>query len=107
VVDAKLTESCAECHGDRGISTAQDVPTIGGISATFHGDALKAYRAKTAPYPKLNYKRGDISRQGDMCSVTKDLNDAQVADLADYYAKLQYAAQKQPFDAGKAAAREQ
>jgi cytochrome subunit of sulfide dehydrogenase len=103
-VDAKLTESCAECHGDKGVSTAQDVPTIAGISATVQSDALKAYRAKTAPCPKVNYKRGDTSRQGDMCSVTKELSDAQIADLADYFAKLTYVAQKQPFDAGKAAA---
>jgi cytochrome subunit of sulfide dehydrogenase len=95
-VDAKLTESCAHCHGDKGVSTAQDVPTIAGISATVQRDALKAYRA--------NYKRGDTSRQGNMCLVAKDLSDAQIADLADYLAKLPYVAHKQPFDAGKAAA---
>jgi cytochrome subunit of sulfide dehydrogenase len=103
-VDAKLAASCAECHGDKGASTAQDVPTIAGISATVQSDALKAYRAKTAPCPKVNYKRGDTSRTGDMCSVAKDLSDAQIADLADYYSKLPYVAQKQPSDAGKAAA---
>jgi cytochrome subunit of sulfide dehydrogenase len=102
-VDAKLTASCAECHGDKGVSSAQDVPTIAGISATVQSDALKAYRAKSTPCPKVNYKHGDTSRTGDMCSVTKDLSDAQIADLADYYSKLAYLAQKQPFDAGKAA----
>ena len=103
-VDAKLAASCAECHGDKGASTAQDVPTIAGISATVQSDALKAYRARTAPCPKVNYKRGDTSRTGDMCSVAKDLSDAQVADLADYYSKLPYVAQKQTSDSGKAAA---
>ncbi len=103
-VDAKLAASCAECHGDKGASTAQDVPTIAGVSATVQSDALKAYRAKSAPCPKVNYKRGDTSRTGDMCSVAKDLSDAQLADLADYYSKLPYVAQKQSADAGKAAA---
>lgn len=102
-VDAKLAASCAECHGDKGAGTAQDVPTIAGISATVQSDALKAYRAKTAPCPKVNYKSGDTSRTGDMCSVTKDLSDAQIADLANYYSKLPYVAQKQPSDSGKAA----
>ncbi len=102
-VDAKLAESCADCHGDKGVSTAQDVPTIAGVSATVTSDALKAYRAKSAPCSKVNYKRGDTSRQGDMCTVAKDLSDAQIADLAGYLAKLTYVAQKQPFDAGKAA----
>jgi sulfide dehydrogenase cytochrome subunit len=103
-VDAKFTDSCADCHGNNGLSSAQDVPTIAGISATVTSDALKAYRAKSAPYPKVNYKCGDTSRQGAMCTVAKNLSDAQIADLADYFAKLPYAAQKQPFDAGKAAA---
>lgn len=103
-VDAKLAASCTECHGEKGASTAQDVPTIAGVSATVQSDALKAYRAKTAPCPKVNYKRGDTSRTGDMCSVAKDLSDAQIADLADYYSKLPYVAQKQASDAGKAAA---
>lgn len=103
-VDPKLSATCAECHGDKGVSSAQDVPTIAGISATVQSDFLKAYRAKTAPCPKVNYKRGDTSRTGDMCSVAKDLSDAQIADLADNYAKLPYVAQKQASDAGKAAA---
>jgi cytochrome subunit of sulfide dehydrogenase len=102
--DAKLTASCAECHGDKGVSTAQDVPTIAGTSATVQSDWLKAYRGKTVPCPKVNYKRGDTNRKGDMCSVAKDLSDAEIADLADYHAKLAYVAQKQAFDAGKAAA---
>jgi len=102
-VDPKLAASCVECHGDKGASTAQDVPTIAGVSSTVQSDALKAYRAKTAPCPKVNYKRGDTSRTGDMCAVAKDLSDAQIADLADYYSKLPYVAQKQAADAGKAA----
>jgi cytochrome subunit of sulfide dehydrogenase len=102
--DPKLIASCAECHGDKGVSTAQDVPTIAGVSATAQSDALKAYRAKTAPCTSVNYKGGDTSRKGDMCSVAKDLSDAQIADLADYYSKQAYVAQKQPVDAGKAAA---
>lgn len=102
-VDAKLTATCAECHGDKGVSSAQDVPTIAGISSPVQTDWLKAYRAKSVPCPKVNYKTGDTSRQGDMCTVAKDLSDAQIADLANYFSKLAYASQKQAFDAGKAA----
>jgi len=101
--DAKLIASCADCHGDKGVSTAQDVPTIAGISATVQSDWLKAYRGKSTPCPKVNYKRGDTKRQGDMCSVAKNLTDAEITDLADNHAKHPYAAQKQTADAGKAA----
>jgi sulfide dehydrogenase cytochrome subunit len=101
--DAKLLGSCADCHGDKGVSTAQDVPTVAGTSSSVQADRLKAYRGKTIPCPKVNYKRGDTKRQGDMCSVAKSLSDAEIADLADYYSKQAYAPQKQPFDAAKAA----
>ncbi len=106
-VDAKLIATCAECHGDKGVSAAQDVPSIAGTSAAVQSDWLKAYRAKSVPCEKVNYKHGDTSRKGDMCSVAKDLSDAEIAGLADYYSKLPYAALKQPVDAGKAAAGKQ
>jgi cytochrome c553 len=103
-VDPKIVQGCEDCHGANGASTHQDVPTIAGVSATVLGDTLKAYRAKTRPCPKVNYKRGDTQRQGDMCSVAKDLTDPAVAELAAYFEKQSNQAMKQPFDATKAAA---
>ena len=103
-VDSKLTESCNDCHGDKGVSTAQNIPTIAGISATTHADALKAFKAKSRVCEKVNYTRGDKSKQDDMCSVAAKLADADVAGLADHYSKLPFVAMKQPTDAAKAAA---
>lgn len=102
--DPKVVESCQDCHGANGVSTAQDVPTIAGISTVVESDALKSYKGKTRPCPKVNYKRGDTKREGDMCAVAKDLSDAQIADLAAYFAGKPYARMKQPADAAKAAA---
>jgi cytochrome subunit of sulfide dehydrogenase len=101
--DPKVVEGCQDCHGANGVSTAQDVPSIAGISAVVQSDALKAYRARTRPCPKVTHKRGDTRREGDMCSVAKDLSDAQVADLAAYFAGKPYARMRQPADAAKAA----
>ena len=105
--DPKLLESCQDCHGAGGITGAQDVPTIAGVSATVQTDALKAYKAKARPCTKVNYKRGDTKREGDMCTVVKDLTDAQIADVTAYFAGKPYAALKQPSDAAKAAADKQ
>jgi sulfide dehydrogenase cytochrome subunit len=105
--DPKLIESCQDCHGANGITGAQDVPTIAGVSAQVTSDALKAYKGKTRPCPKVNYKRGDTKREGDMCTVAKDLSDAQITDLAAYFAGKPYGALKQPVDAAKAAAGKQ
>ena len=102
--DPKLVESCDDCHGDKGVTTAQNIPTIAGISVTVHGDALKAFKGKTRPCVKVNYTRGDKARQGDMCSVAAKLSDADIAGLADHYSKLPFAPMKQTTDAAKAAA---
>ncbi len=105
--DPKLLESCQDCHGANGITGAQDVPTIAGVSATVQSDALKAYKAKARPCSKVHYKRGDTKREGDMCTVAKDLTDAQITDLTAYFAAKPFSALKQPADAAKAAAGKQ
>lgn len=105
--DPKLLGTCQDCHGANGITGAQDVPTIAGVSAVVQSDALKAYKGKTRPCPKVDYKRGDTKREGDMCTVAKDLTDAQIADVAAYFAAKPYGALKQPADASKAAAGKQ
>lgn len=102
--DPKVVESCNDCHGDKGVSAAQDVPTIAGVSEPVAADSMKAYKGKTRVCAKVNYKRGDTKRQGDMCTAAKDLTDAAIADLAAYYAKLPYVAQKQTTDPAKVAA---
>jgi len=102
--DPKVVEGCEDCHGANGVTTAQDVPTIAGVSATVQKDALNAYKAKKRPCPKVTHKRGDTKREGDMCAVAKDLSDAQIADLAAYFAGKKFVAMKQPVDAAKAAA---
>ena len=101
--DPKVIQGCEDCHGANGISTAQTVPSIAHISASVQSDALKAYKAKSRPCTKVNYTRGDTKREGDMCTVAKDLSDAQITDLAAYYSAKPYSAMKQPFDSAKAA----
>jgi cytochrome subunit of sulfide dehydrogenase len=105
--DPKLVEGCQDCHGANAITISQDVPTIAGVSATVQSDALKAYKAKKRPCTKVNYKRGDTKREGDMCTAAKDLTDAQIADLTAYFAGKPYGALKQPSDSAKAAAGKQ
>jgi len=98
--DGDLGRSCDGCHGHDGISTAQDVPTIAGISVPVQVDALKAFRAKTRPCRKAPAPGG---RSEDMCSVAARLTDAQISSIALHYSQLAYAAMKQPVDAAQAA----
>jgi sulfide dehydrogenase cytochrome subunit len=98
--DPALIASCNACHGEKGVSTSQSVPTIAGISTAVQVAALKAFKAKTRPCMKVPSKAG----QDDMCSVAAKLSDADISSLADYYSKLSYVSVKQPTDAAKVAA---
>lgn len=102
---AALVKDCEGCHGNNGISTASDVPTIAGISAGVHGDYLISYKNKERPCAKSKYRNGDTKRQEtDMCAVAGKLSDADMDALAKYFAAKPFVAIKQPFDAAKASA---
>ena len=73
---------CASCHGSDGRSTVvAEYPKIGGQSAAYVVNALKAYR--------------DGRRQGTyaaiMAEVAKPLSDADIANLAAYVESLEAA----------------
>ncbi len=87
------------------MSQSGDVPTIAGISAPVHGDFLLAYQEKTRPCRSSKFRRGDTSRpETDMCVLAAKLSASDVEALAAHFAAQPFAAAKQSFDAGKAAA---
>ena len=100
-----LVKQCEDCHGSKGASEWDDVPTIAGISAPVHGDFLFAYQDKTRPCRASKYRQGDTSRpETDMCAVAAKLSDADIEGLAAHFAALPFVPAKQSFDAAKAAA---
>ena len=103
-IDA-IIDSCADCHGDNGISQWSDVPTIAGIDSFVGSEALYIYRDKARPCATSDYRQGDTSRAPtDMCAVTADLVDEQIEALAAHYSGLPFVAASQDFDADLAAA---
>lgn len=101
---AKVAENCNDCHGSRGVSQWDDVPTIAGIDAYTHGDALLAYREGDRACIDSKYRRGDTSRPATtMCDVAKSLSEAQIEGIAEHYAALPFVPAKQDFDATLAA----
>jgi len=93
--DATLVASCNRCHGQNGVSTAQSVPTIAGISQPVAVDALKAFKSKTRPCRETH---------GNMCDIASKLSDADITALAEHYSQLPYVHMRQPVDAAEAAA---
>lgn len=94
-----ISQSCDECHGSGGVSQWDDVPTIAGIDAFVHSDALYMYRDKERPCPSSEYRLGDTGRAAtSMCEVVADFDDDTIESLAEHYAALDFVAAKQDFD---------
>jgi cytochrome subunit of sulfide dehydrogenase len=98
---------CADCHGEKGISTEPDIPIIAGASAAFIADALFAYREGVRIAIESSYRHGDTSRPAtDMQKIVKALSEQQIEDIADYFSKQPFKAAKQAFNQQLAAAGE-
>ena len=95
----KLVENCTNCHGKDGASTESDVPIIGGYSAPFISDSLAAYQKKERPCPEAKYRGGDKKGQKtDMCQAAKDLSEADIKQVAQYFAGKKFVRPVQKFD---------
>jgi cytochrome subunit of sulfide dehydrogenase len=95
----KLAETCANCHGKAGASTESDIPIIGGYSAESIIGNLTAYKNKERDCPKTKYRAG--SKKGektDMCQMVKDLNDSDIKQISQFFAKEKFVRAKQKFD---------
>jgi len=67
--------SCAVCHGANGLSVAPDAPNLAGQPAIYLSAQLKAYR--------------DGTRRHEVMSVmAKPLTDAEIANLAAWFASI-------------------
>ena len=66
---------CATCHGSQGIATAPDAPNLAGQPEGYLADQLKAFRDGKRIHPVMNV-------------VAKPLSDADIAELARWYAAI-------------------
>ena len=99
-----IIEDCNACHGDDGVSQWDDMPTIAGIDAFAHSEALYVYRDRARPCATSEYRQGDTSRApANMCDLVQDFSDEQIEAIAEYYAALPFVPAKQAFDADLAA----
>ena len=69
---------CASCHGPLGLSPVPTYPNLAGQNRLYLEYALRLYRS--------GERRGD--QAGMMYTVAQALSDADIADLAAYYADL-------------------
>lgn len=97
-------ERCNSCHGENGVSTESDVPTVAGISAFIIEEYLFMYRDDARPCPKSKFRFGDTEQpETDMCTISKELSEDVIPELAEYYSSKKFVAATQEFDAERAA----
>ena len=95
--------NCNGCHGDDGVSQWDDMPTIAGIDAFTHSDALYIYRDGERACAESDYRVGDTSRAPTtMCEVAGTMSDDDIEAIAEYYAGLEFVPAAQEFDAALA-----
>ena len=96
------TETCNGCHGDNGdngVSQWNDMPTIAGIDAFVHSDALYVYRDEARPCAEAEFRQGDTARPAmTMCEVAAGLSDEEIEAIAEHYAALPFVPADQEFD---------
>lgn len=67
--------ACAVCHGQAGISTVPNAPHLAGQPAIYLAEQLKNYRSGKRQHEVMNV-------------VAKPLSDADIDDLAAWYASI-------------------
>ena len=96
-------EQCDSCHGEDGVSTESDIPTIAGASAFVIEEYMFQYLEDARPCRESKYRSGDTERPAtDMCAIAKELGEDEFLEIAEYYAGKEFVAATQEFDAAKA-----
>ena len=67
--------ACATCHGERGLSTLPNAPNLAGQPAIYLAEQLRAYRSGRRTHEMMTV-------------VAKQLSDADIDDLAAWYASF-------------------
>lgn len=90
---------CADCHGNKGVSSESDIPTIAGASDVFISDTMLAYQDGSRIAIESKYRHGDTARAAtDMKKISKDLTEEQIEEIATYFSEQAFVAAKQEFD---------
>lgn len=91
---------CNDCHGEKGVSSDSDIPSIAGFSETTIFDMLIAYTDETRIARSSKFRHGDTQRpETDMLSIAKELSEEHIEAIASYYSEQISVPAKQNFDA--------
>ncbi len=84
-----LANTCAGCHGGKGVSAGPSIPTLAGISSVYLVETMEAYKTDEVPSTIMG-------------RLAKGYTTAEFEQLGEYFSKQTFVAAKQDFDAAKA-----
>lgn len=97
---ARLVGPCASCHGNRGVSTEAEVPSIAGYSEDYFTYSLDMYLKRERPCIEAEYHAGRKKGQKtSMCDIVKDMSESNIELMAGYFARQKFAPAAQAYDA--------
>ena len=97
-IDDTIT-MCNDCHGEKGVSSDSDMPSIAGFSETTIIDMLAVYLDEVRIARKSKFRHGDSQRpETDMLSIAKTLSAEDIEALGSYYAEQTFVPAQQNFD---------
>jgi cytochrome subunit of sulfide dehydrogenase len=100
---AKMVAPCFECHGEAGVSTAAEVPSIAGYSEEYFSYSLQMYQEGDRPCIDAEFRTGSKKGQRtSMCEIVKGMTDSDFETMAEYFAARKFVRSEQAFDAGLA-----
>lgn len=95
----KLVDLCSACHERDGDSNDPNMPIIGGYSAPYIVSSMTDYKERNRSCPEIDYLSEDKKvERTDMCRISEDLTEQDIALLADYYASKRFRRANQDFN---------
>lgn len=93
-----IVDECDTCHGEGGASEHEEIPVIGGMSAFYLEEQLRAYQ-KERPCEEIEYPSGPKEGETtDMCKEAEDLTEDQIVRLSEHYAEKPFVPADQAHD---------
>jgi len=84
-----LANTCAGCHGGKGVSAGPSIPTLASMSSVYFVEMMEAYKTDEVPSTIMG-------------RLAKGYTTAEFEQLGEYFAKQKFVAAKQEVDAAKA-----
>jgi len=88
--DSMISDTCAGCHGNGGVSTGPSMPTIAGLSPDYFVTIMEAYKSGEAKATIMN-------------RIAKGYTTGEFEQMAKYYSAKKFVAAPQKTDAAMAA----